>query len=177
MKEAARIFAVVVIVFLTIVIGTAGVLQGHAKLKGQIIAYRPADRVLQVASHVLNKEYFLFRVNNSKSNSQTVVMKLVYEHFGYSDLGDDVLSKTPVLQLNVRRDRTCDETYGDFVRNSPALRDEQAKNDPGEKIIFIEPFQKMKLSPEQPLKCYKLWGGNSEPLSSRWRSEAAKTSK
>jgi hypothetical protein len=156
MKKTAQTFAVVVIVFLAIAIGLAGVPQGHTKLKGQIIAYRPADRILQVVSHVLNRESFLFRVSNSESNSQAVVMKLVYEHFGYSDLEDDVLSKTPMLQLNVRRDTTCDETYGAFVQNSPTLREERAKNDPSEKVIFIEPFQKMKLSPEQPLKCYKL---------------------
>ena len=160
MKEAARTFAVVVIVFFAIVIGTAGVLYRQTKLSGQVIAYRPADRALQVASHVLNKESFLFRVSNSESNRQAVIMKLVYEHFGYSDLGNDVLSKTPMLKLNVRRDTTCDETYGAFVQNSPTLRDAQAKNELGEKVIFIEPFQKIKLSPEQPLKCYKLRGGN-----------------
>jgi hypothetical protein len=159
MKEAARIFAIVVTVFLAIVIGTASVLYRQTKLKGQIIAYRPADRALQAASHVLNKESFLFRVNEFGSSPRTVIIKLVHEHFGYSNLGNDVLSKTPMLELNVRRDTTCDETYGAFVQNSPSLRDAQAKNDSGEKVIFIEPFQTIKLSPEQPLKCYKLRGG------------------
>ena len=158
MNEAARTFAVVVIVFLAIVIGTAAVLQKQTKLKGQIIAYRPADRALQVVSHVLNKESFLFKVSNLESNPQVVIIKLVYEHFGYSDLGNDALSKTPMLELNVRRDTTCDETYGAFMQNSPSLRDAQAKNDSGEKVIFIEPFQTVKLPPEQPLKCYKLQG-------------------
>jgi hypothetical protein len=160
MKEAARIFAIVVIVSLAIVIGTADVLQRQMKLKGQIIAYRPADRALQVASHVLNKESFLFKASNLESNSQAVIIKLVYEHFGYSTIENDMLSKTPMLQLNVRRDTTCDETYETFVQNAPSLRGAQAKNEPDEKVIFIEPFQKVKLPPEQPLKCYKLRDGN-----------------
>ncbi len=160
MKEVTRTIAVVLIVSLAIVTGIAGVQHGHTKVKGQIIAYRPADRILQVVSHVLNKESFLFKMSNSKSNSHAVVMKLVYEHFGYSDLGDDVLSKTPILELNILRDATCDETYGAFVQNAPTLREDQAQNDPSEKIVFIEPFQKMKLSPEQPLKCYRLQRGN-----------------
>jgi hypothetical protein len=160
MKEVARTFAVVLIVSLAIVTGRAGVQHGHIKMTGHIIAYRPADRVLQVVSNVLNKESFLFVVSNSESNSQGVVMKLVYEHFGYSDLGDDVLSKTPTLQINVHRDATCDETYGAFVQNAPKLREDQAKNDSSQKVIFIEPSQKMKLSPEQILKCYRLQSGN-----------------
>jgi hypothetical protein len=155
-----RTIAVVLIVSLAIVTGTAGVQRGHTKVKGQIIAYRPAERVLQVASHVLNKESFLFKVSPAESNSQPVVTKLVYEHFGYSDLGSDLLDKAPTLRLNAHRDTTCDETYGAFVQNSPTLNEDQAKSDSGDKVIFIGPFQTMKLSPEQPLKCYKLQSGN-----------------
>lgn len=159
MKEVTRSIAVL-IVSLAVVSGAAGVRRGQTKMRGQIIAYRPADRVLQVVSHVLNKESFVFKVTNSAPNSQVVVMKLVYEHFGYSDLGDDVLSKTPILQLNVRRDASCDETYGAFVQNAPTLREDQAKGDPSEKVVFIGPFQKAKLSAEQPLKCYRLRRGD-----------------
>ena len=134
--------------------------RGRTKMKGQIIAYRPAERVSQVASHVMNRESFLFKVTTAGSDSQPVVTKLVYEHFGYTDLGDDVLNKTPTLQLSAHRDSTCDETYGAFVQNSPTLTEDQARNDSTEKVIFIGPFQTIKLSPEQPLRCYKLQSGN-----------------
>lgn len=134
---------------------TAGVPRVRT-MKGQIIAYRPAERVIQVASHVLNKESFLFRVSTSESNPQPVVTKLIYEHFGYSQLGDLLLNKTPTLQLSVRRDTTCDETYKGFVENSGTLNDDRTKNDPGERVVFLGSFQRMKLSPEQILKCYRL---------------------
>lgn len=160
MRKAALTFAITVVVFLAMFIGKADAMHKHTKLKGQIIAYRPAERVSQVPSHVLNKESFLFMMAKSKSTSQAAIVKLVYEHYGYSDLGDDVLSKAPVLRLNIRRDTTCDETYGDFVQNSPVLGDGKENNDSDGKVIFIEAFQKMNLSSEQPLKCYKLRDGN-----------------
>jgi hypothetical protein len=161
MKKMTRTFAVVALVAsLAVVTGIAGTQRAQTKIKGQIIGYRPAERVSQVASQVLNKESFLFKVSTAESNTQPVVTKVVYEHFGYSDLGEDVLNKTPTLQLSARRDATCDETYGAFVQNSPTLTEEKAKDDSGAKVIFIGSFQTMKLSPEQPLKCYKLQSGN-----------------
>jgi len=122
-------------------------------IKGQIIAYRPAERVSQAASHVLNEESFLLSVNTSKPQP---VVRLVYQHFGYSKLGDDLLSKTPTLQLSVRRDATCDQTYGAFVQNAAALSDDRGKSDLAKKVIFIGSFQEIKLAPKSILKCYKL---------------------
>jgi hypothetical protein len=150
---------VALIASVTVVIAAAGPQRGHTKIKGQIIAYRPAERVLQVVSHVLNKESFLFKLSTTGLNSQPVVTKLVYEHFGYSELGENVLSKTPTLQLSVQRDTTCDETYGAFVQNSLTLGEGQTKNDSDDKVIFIGSFQTKRLSPKQPLKCYKLQRG------------------
>jgi hypothetical protein len=147
---------VALIVSSAVITGTAGVYQRPTTMKGQIIAYRPAERVSQVASHVLNKEYFLFRVKTSGTNSSPRVIKLMYEHFGYSMLGNDLLSKMPTLQLIVHRDSTCDETYGAFVENSPNFNDDRTKEAAGEKVIFIGSFQEMKPSNEQILKCYKL---------------------
>lgn len=160
MKKISQTFTVVAIILLVTAIETVGVPHRLKEIKGQIIAYRPADRVLQEVSHVLNKESFLFRVSDSESSSHAAIIKLVYEHVGYSDVGDDVLSKTPILRINIRRDTTCDETYGAFVQNSPILTDNQAKDGSSERVVFIGPFQQMKLAPEQPLKCYKLQGGN-----------------
>ena len=155
-KVTRRLIIVALITSVATITGIAEVNPRRLSMRGQIIAYRPAERVSQVVSHVLNKEHFLFRVNTSGSNSPPVVIKLIYEHIGYSMLGDEVLSKTPTLQLIVHRDSTCDETYGAFVENSSTLNDDRAKGDPGEKVIFIGTFQEMKLSTEQILKCYKL---------------------
>jgi len=161
MREARPPFVfVAAIAVVAVVTAAAGTQRGHTNMKGQIIAYRPGERVLQMASHVLNRESFLFKVSTSTSNSQPVVAKLVYEHFGYSDLGGDLLDKAPMLQLSAHRDKTCDETYGDFVQKSPTLKEDQGKTDSAGKVIFIGPFQTMKLSPELPLKCYKLQSGN-----------------
>ncbi len=155
-KVTRSLIIVGLIVSAATISGIAGVYRRRTTMKGQIIAYRPVERVSQLASHVLNKECFLFRVNTSRSNSPPVVIKLMYEHFGYSILGDDLLSKMPTLQLVVHRDSTCDETYGSFVENSPTFNDDRAKGDPEEKVIFIGSFQEMKLSTEQILKCYRL---------------------
>ena len=155
-KVTPGLVVVALIVSVATLTGIAGVYERRTTLKGQIIAYRPAERASQVVSHVLNKEHFLFRVNTSGSNSPPVVIKLIYEHIGYSKFGDELLSKTPTLQLIVHRDSTCDETYGAFVENSSTLNDDRAKGDPGEKVIFIGSFQEMKPSTEQILKCYKL---------------------
>ena len=150
-----RLIIVALIVSAATITVIGGVSRKRTKIKGQIIAYRPTERVSQVVSHALNKEYFLFRPSTSRSNSPEVI-KLVYEHFGYSMLADDLLSKMPALQLLVHRDSTCDETYGAFVENSPTFNDDRAKEGPAEKVIFIGSFQEMKLSTEQILKCYKL---------------------
>jgi hypothetical protein len=162
MKEARRSLVVVaVIASLAIVAATAaGTQRGHTKMKGQIIAYRPAERVWQMASHVLNRESFLFKLSTVESNSQPIIAKLVYEHLGYSDIGSDLLEKAPTLQLSAHRDKTCDETYEAFVQNSPTLKEDQANSDSSDKVVFIASFRTIKLAPEQPLKCYKLRSGS-----------------
>jgi hypothetical protein len=88
------------------------------------------------------------------------------EHHGYSGLGEELVSKTPMLQLRARRDKSCDETYASFIQSSPTITDDQGKN-AVEKIDFLGSFAKMKLSPKQPLKCYKLESGNFQVEPSR----------
>jgi hypothetical protein len=160
MKNITRSFVAALIGFLAVVVAAASTQHAQVNMRGQIIAYRPAERVSQAASHALNRESFLFRSGPTKSSPQLVVTKLVYEHFGYSDLGSDLLDKAPRLVLKVHRDARCDETYRAFVQNSPTLKEEQSKDETGEKVVFIEPFRTMKLSPDQTLKCYKLQSGN-----------------
>ncbi len=156
-KMTRRLVIIALIVYSATITGTAGVYLKRTTIRGQIIAYRPGERVSQVVSHVLNKEYFLFRVKTSEVNSSPTVIKLMYEHFGYSTLADDWLAKMPTLQLIVHRDSSCDETYGAFVVNSPNVNDDRPKEAAaGEKVIFIGSFQELKISNEQILKCYKL---------------------
>ncbi len=134
--------------------GTTG-WRRHRKVTGQIIAYRPFDRIVQMVSFVENREIFLFRAGPSESNPRPVIVKLVYEHFGYSDLGNDILNKVPLLEFTVQRDKRCDETYGAFVQNSPTIKDGDGKDFSIEKLVFIEPFEKTRIPLEQPLKCYR----------------------
>lgn len=161
MKRNARVlFSFILIGCLAIIGSAAGKRRGHTTIKGQIIAYRPAERALQVASHNLNRESFLFKVSTTESNSQPVVVKVVYEHFGYSDLGTDVLEKAGILEVRVNRDTTCDETYGAFVQNSPTVKEMESKSDSSEKVLFVGAFQTVRLFPEQLVKCYRLRTGD-----------------
>jgi hypothetical protein len=141
MKYLKRACVIVsVLVLLAIVTGAAGTHHGLTKIEGQIIAYRPSERVSQVPSHVLNTESFLFKLKTSGMIGQPAVTKVIYEHIGYSDLGDDVLRKTPMLQITARRDTACDETYSAFVQGSPTLKEEQTNAELGEKHYLHRAF-------------------------------------
>ncbi len=120
-------------------------------IKGTIVAYRPAERATQVVSHVLNRESFLFRVDGPKS----VVVKLVYEHFGYTTLDAKTLAATPILEVQGRRDPSCDETFAAFVQNSPTIRNEASPGDAIEPLAFLG----TKPSNSQLLKCYRVAEG------------------
>jgi hypothetical protein len=121
------------------------------EIRGKIIAYRPADRALQVASHVLNKESFLFQVTGEHRSN---VIKLVYEHFGYTNLVDEILSKSPEIQIKARRKADCDETYRSFLQSSPKLKNDSSKNGHFEPLIFVSPPNEIKPADAQLLRCY-----------------------
>jgi hypothetical protein len=143
---------------LTLVTSGAGTQVKKTNLVGQIIAYRPAEKISQVVSFVMNEETFLLNVSGSRMSGLTVA-KLVYKHFGYSDLGAEVLDRTPTLHLKVRRDHTCDESYGAFVSGSPVF-ESKPKGIVMEKVLFIGRFRDIKLPPEQTLKCYTMRQGD-----------------
>lgn len=125
-------------------------------LEGQIIAYRPAERSVQFVSHVLNSEVFLFKLKVPNRKNSSVIVKLVYGHMGYSDISDDLLTKTPILLASVRRDNTCDETYASLVDRSPALNAEGSRGGQPEKIIYLPLFKSDAPLPGDKLACYKL---------------------
>ena len=162
MTNFTKIFGVAVVLAVMVAGSDAGVAYRLSKFKGRIIAYRPAERVTQVPSHVLNKESFLFRVSNGKLSSQNPIIKLIYEHEGYSRAIDDALSKSKFFRIKVRRDPTCDESYGQFVRNSPVLTLDK-KGEAGSvsdvNLAFIGSVPKPDLSSERGLKCYRLRDG------------------
>lgn len=124
-------------------------------IKGQIIAFRPAERAFQAASFVLNRESFLVSLAGSKkSNPQ--ILRLVYEHFGYTDLEGRFLAQIPILLLRVHRDAKCDETYKAFVKNSPRLRELGSESPLVDPIAFYGPFKSIEPSQDYFLRCYRL---------------------
>jgi hypothetical protein len=96
----------VLLVSISVFAGDAMAVRG--RFQGQIIAYRPAEMVIEFASHVLNKKTFLFRA----SDPEIGIVKLVYEHFGYAIIDSDTLMDLPIVTASVTRDEGCDETLG-----------------------------------------------------------------
>jgi hypothetical protein len=130
----------------------------HTTLKGQIIAYRPVEAIWQSVSHVLNQQSFLFYRPEQKSQSSAII-KLVYEHFGYSELDGDLIQRAPVLYVTARRDSSCDERYSEFLQNSPGMNDEQGQPSGIEKLVFVRSVREFNVAPERVLKCYKVAQG------------------
>lgn len=60
------------------------------------------------------------------------------------------------MAVRVQRDKSCDQTYQAFLEDLPSLRDAQGNDMVMEKIVFVERFKELKVSPEQRLKCYRL---------------------
>lgn len=129
------------------------------ELVGQIIAYRPADRISQVASHVMNKENFLFKLGRPRSHSDLTVVKVVYEHLGFSDMNEQLLNDMPDLKLKASRDTACDESYSAFVADSPVITGESGRVIT-DRIIFLGRFRNIKIPPERILECYVMEKGD-----------------
>jgi hypothetical protein len=119
------------------------------RVAGKIVAYRPADR-LQLASFVKNKELFLFSTKEIKPKT----IKLVYSHYGYSDISYEMLLSTMTIQLSARRDFSCDETLSSFKSSAPAILDENGSDASAERVIFVEKLQD--ISGNYQLDCYVL---------------------
>lgn len=89
-------------------------------IRGHIVAFRPAERLGQVVSGVVNRETFLLRVDGKAGE----IVKVVYEHDGYSELSGAAAERNAGLALEVHRDRSCDGNYGQFVSEAPVLTSE-----------------------------------------------------
>jgi hypothetical protein len=97
----------------------------------------------------VNREVFLLGVFGKAGD----VVKVVYEHDGYSEISEPNVS----LALQVRRDSSCDGSYGQFVAEAPLLTSE-------DKMSSIPPVTMVGgfhgLPPSYKLKCYRLERGN-----------------
>ena len=142
-----------------LVLSISGVAQPVSKvrLSGHFIAYRTSDRVAQTASFVTNKEMFLFQIEGSKLPK---IVKIVYEHVGYSDITEETLENAPLLSLEVTPNASCDESYGQFVSTAPAMRDEKSGKEMVSGIKFVPKYQSVHLASSVKLKCYALQKGD-----------------
>lgn len=136
--------------------GTSTVAAGKPHLtpiRGRVVAFRPAERIGQVVSEVINRETFLLRLDSSAGE----IVKVVYDHYGYSKFPDGSVS------LKGRRDRSCDGTYGQFVAKAPILKLE-GKSSAIPSVTLVEGFNGLPLSSK--LKCYRLGAEGFQPDSS-----------
>lgn len=132
---------------------------GGSVIHGRLVAYRPADRASQRASHVVNREVFLFLEDKVHRTSKTP-LKVVYEHFGYSDVPDPTSSEGIVFRLRLRRKTNCDESFGSFVRSAPRLAVNSSAEPATNGVIFLNGVQPSGIPEGALLKCYVLREGD-----------------
>src|SRR6185503_14294615 len=129
-----------------------------SKLKGRIVAYRPADRISQTPSFASNGELFLFAVDSSSSERPTLV-KIDYRHVGYTDITAEMLEDAPQLMLTAKRDRSCDQSLAQFVSSTPAIREQGTETVLASGVTFFKGFDQRTLRPDLILPCYILKKG------------------
>jgi len=142
--------SVLVILTLSLCCNAAAPGSKESSFKGRIAAYRPADRIGQVASSVLNRELLLFHVDGTGET----LLKLVYLHQGYSDLKDNVLSGAQGISISARRDPSCDQDLGTFEKEALAITIEGDKGASTERVVFSS--QSSLPAKSYRIKCYVL---------------------
>lgn len=164
MKVAVRTFGAICLAFQTAtLIIVASPPPKLTRITGRIIAYRPVDRVAQVVSYSPNKETFLLATDPSSKTSKPTIIKIVYTHFGYSEIDDDILNKGVLLTMKMSRNKKCDESYAHFVSTSRVMTivdDKSERQETSKPIIFTDGFNGASLVPDLSLKCYDLEKGN-----------------
>jgi hypothetical protein len=135
----------------------AGRTPAHSEtITGRIVAYRPLDRIIQMASFVPNRELFLFEVQASNPRTKPYIVKINYSHFGFTDITNEMLDNSTLLKLNVRRDQSCNETYSHSVSTAPEYRDKESGALTFKGIEFVTGSSRIALAPETKLPCYSL---------------------
>ena len=149
---AALRLSLIVILLLFVCVDAHDAPGGDGKLLGQIIAYRPAEMIIQFASHVLNKQIYLFKVKEP----QQEIVKLVYEHFGWAKEDVGLLSDLPLFLVSATRDKSCDETFEHFVKTSKGIISAETGADVAPPVAFIGNGDKDAIMANQLLPCYKV---------------------
>ncbi|MCZ2154448.1 MAG: hypothetical protein LC114_11205 [Bryobacterales bacterium] len=128
-------------------------------VRGSLVAYRPAEVVRQVASHVLNREVFLFSPLDRR-DGPTKIFKVMHEHYGQSNAPDPAASEGVVYELRLQRKKACDESFESYVKNSPALVASGGGIEKGSAgstgVLFLNGFDSSTTAPQTRLACYVL---------------------
>jgi hypothetical protein len=123
-------------------------------ITGRIVAYRSIDRVERVTTTARQEEFFLFEIEGRKQGIRPAIVKLDYEHPGDSEVTEQTLQRALPLTVAMKRSRTCDQSYSDFLSSIPTVKDEKSGVEIMRGITFAEKFKKIELSPDLMLKCY-----------------------
>ena len=125
---------------------------GLIPVRGHIVAFRPAERLGQVVSGVVNRETLLLRTDGKAGE----IIKVVYEHDGYSEISGAAAEASASLAVDVHRDRSCDGTYGQFVSEAPVLTSDDGRGSVP-RVTVLHGFSG--LSQSYKLKCFRLGRG------------------
>jgi len=145
-----------IVCLLAILCSITALAAGKANLtaiRGRIVAIRPAERLGQVVSGVVNRETFLMRVDGQSGD----IIKVLYEHDGFSEITGDVTERNLALTLGLRRDRSCDGNYDQFTSEAPVITNED-KTNTIPPVTMLGDFKGLPSATK--LKCYRLGRGN-----------------
>lgn len=97
------------------------------------------------------------------------MIKIVHQHYGYTSLTNDLLSKSPELRIKVRRNDGCDETYGSFTNEADKLAKEMIKDATNgiEPIKFIKKTKDIMMPNDFLLKCFTMQQNDFEVIKDR----------
>lgn len=147
------------IVLATVIFLTMGAsAKGHRSmtLVGKIVAVRPGERLMEMPSLIMNKEALIAIAGSSHDKGRRQVIKVEYRHYGYTDLTNDILEGSPLLSMKVRRERSCDQSYSDYVNSSLLIRDADSSKALTQPVLFFDSFSDKTIAADKRLKCYVL---------------------
>ena len=117
-----------------------------------------------MSSFVPNRELFLFEVQAANRKQKQRIVKINYSHFGFTDITNEMLDNSTLLELKVRRDQSCNETYSHFVSTAPEYRDKESGALTFKGIEFVKGSSRIALAPETKLPCYSLEKSDFEAI-------------
>lgn len=150
---------VVLLVLCAAALSAVAMAKKTTMIKGWIVAYRPIDRVAQATSGTLNRELFLFEIEDHKQGKNPTVVKIDYGHFGYSEITEQILQEALPLRVRVKRSSTCDQSYSEFLASVPRGKDEASGLEIENGIAFVGKFKNIAIAPDLILKCYAVEKG------------------